>query len=80
MDEKEIRRVLERNEAIIRSFGVRRLDLVKPESNANQVLDFQVEFKDVSLGIYEDFKDCLEKLVGDEVSLTLKNPLRPAIH
>jgi hypothetical protein len=76
LNEEQIQQVLEKNRAIIKSFGVRKLDLLKPGANESLALDFQVEFKDMSLDIYKSFKGYLEEIVGEDVGLTLKTPAR----
>ena len=75
LSQEQIKEILEKNQPIIKSFGVRKLALVNYNPASRTPLDFQVEFKDMSLDIYMSFKDYLEKLMGGcPVNFFQKNP------
>ena len=70
LNQEQIQEILEKNQGIIKSFGVSKLDLLNQTKTRS--LSFQVEFGEMSLDIYTDFKNYLEKLIGNSIELTLK--------
>jgi len=80
---EEILKILEENQNVIRSYGVRRLGLfgsfARGECNETSDLDFVVEFERKSFDAYMDLKLFLEELFGCQVDLVISDAIKPRL-
>ena len=82
-DREEILKILEKNQNVIRGYGVRRLGLfgycARGECNEVSDLDFVVEFEKKSFDAYMDLKLLLEKLFDCQVDLVISDSIKPRL-
>jgi predicted nucleotidyltransferase len=80
---EEILKILEKNQNVIRGYGVRRLGLfgscARGECNEVSDLDFVVEFEKKSFDAYMDLKLLLEKLFDCQVDLVISDSIKPRL-
>ena len=82
-DSQQILKIIEENRETIRGFGVRRLGLfgsvVRGEATDTSDLDFVVELEKKTFDAYMDLKEFLEKLLGCNVDLVMKDAIKPRL-
>lgn len=82
-DSQQILKIIEENRETIRGFGVRSLGLfgsaVRGEATETSDLDFVVEFEKKTFDAYMDLKEFLEKLLGCNVDLVMKDAIKPRL-